>query len=235
MARDIPGLLETLFPQLVPGIVAHFNRGAFSIAGCDPVPAEVLEESHLQRSMLFELAVAVAERRLFDVNSIDWSECLGVAVRRQRRHFDVSIPDTLYPADKRVAEWVAANLVTCLSELSLTYSEQVLKSPYIPGFHWIAPGLGDFSIGNKLVEVKCTNKRFSSADYRQVLIYWLLGYASSLEHNTAEWSDVLLVNPRSNQVVCLPFDEIIYVTSAGRSKVELLELFASLVSEPSFA
>jgi hypothetical protein len=60
-------------------------------------------------------------------------------------------------------------------------------------------------------------------------MYWLLGYASSVENGTPEWSDGILMNPRLNFIVKLPFDEIIRVIGAGRSKVELLELFSSMV------
>jgi hypothetical protein len=106
---------------------------------------------------------------------------------------------------------------------------ELVHSPEIPGYRWIASGAGDFSIGSWLIEVKCTNKPFSSSDYRQIVMYWLLGFAASIESGSPEWRQGLLVNPRSNFVVQLPFDEIIDVTSAGESKVDLLEMFSSMV------
>jgi hypothetical protein len=78
---------------------------------------------------------------------------------------------------------------------------------------------------------KRTNRRFSSADYRQVIVYWMLGYAASVESGTPEWEEGILLNPRLNLVLSLSFDEIIAVTAAGRSKVELLQLFSSMVGD----
>lgn len=47
----------------------------------------------------------------------------------------------------------------------------------------------------------------------------------------SEWSDVLLVNPRLNKVVKISFNDVIRVIGAGRTKVDLLELFSSMVAD----
>ena len=60
---------------------------------------------------------------------------------------------------------------------------------------------------------------------RQILMYWLLYYAASIEHGSDEWSNCVLVNPRLNRLVELSFNEIIGQIAAGRSKIELLEVF----------
>ena len=46
VARDIPGILKEVFPQLTPGIVAHFNDGAHSLH-VDHVPQDLLAASRL--------------------------------------------------------------------------------------------------------------------------------------------------------------------------------------------
>jgi hypothetical protein len=232
VARDIPGIFDALFPQLIPGVVTHFNRRSYAGAGCDPVAEELISATTLNRAMLFEVAVAAGEQLLAGRDSIEWTEALRVAVGRQRRHFDASFPTSLSSSDMIVAERVARNLTIILDRVRIDSSPApLLFSPVIPGFQWIASGVGDFAIGTQLIEVKCTNKHFSASDYRQIVMYWLLSYASSVESNVPEWSEAILINPRLNRVVELSFNEIINVIGAGRSKVELLQLFSSMVGD----
>lgn len=234
VARDIPGIFDALFPQLIPGIVAHFNRKAISFADCIALPDELLRASDLNRAMLFEVAFARGEQLIAGIEEADWDACLKIAAERQRRHFDAKLPDALAAADKIVADWVAENLVSMLNQIQVTAKGHLLvRSPKIPGYQWIASGSGDFSLGTRLIEVKCTNKRFSASDYRQIVMYWLLSYASAIENGTPEWTNGILINPRLNYVLELSFDEIVAVIGAGRSKIELLQLFSSIVGECS--
>lgn len=232
IAREIPGVLDMLFPQLTPGIVTHFNRKGAPYPGIKAVPDELIAQSRLQHAMLFELAIAAGEQLLGAAVTVDWSAALQVAVARQRRHFDAKIPDTISDADRIIALRVAENLVQMLSTTGeASAGAALVRSPVIPGYQWIASGVGDFAIGNCLIEVKCTKKRFSSSDYRQVVMYWLLSYAAAIASGSSEWSEVVLMNPRLSYRVKLNFNDIIDVTSAGRSKVELMELFAAMVSD----
>lgn len=234
IARDIPGILDSLFPQLVPGVVAHFNRRASAIEGCIPASQELIDRSALQHAMLFELAVAAGEQLISD-RPLNWDSCLAIAVARQRRHFDAKVPDSLSSADTDAAETVATNLDKMLRHLQAKAGgSAIVCSPYIPGYQWIASGVGDFALGSQLVEVKCTNKRFSSSDYRQILMYWLLSYAASIEKGSTEWESAILLNPRLNLVLKLPFREVIDITSGGRSKVEIVATFSSMVGDRAF-
>lgn len=230
LARDIPGLLDGLFPHLVPGIVANLNRQVAPCQGCVPVDQEDVDASTLAGAMLFELAVAVTEQ-LLSRRLPDWDAALLVAVKRQQRHFDAREPVSLRDGDKGIALQVASNLVSMLRRAESEAREALVIAPTISGYQWIASGVGDFAIGTTLVEVKCTRERFSSADYRQVLIYWLLSYAAAIERDAAEWTQVTLLNPRHAYSVTLRFDELVRLLAAGRSKVELLELFATIVDE----
>ena len=54
VARDIPGVLDVLFPRLTGGLVASLNRRMFSFSGIAPVADELIERSHLQKAMLFD-------------------------------------------------------------------------------------------------------------------------------------------------------------------------------------
>ena len=233
LARDIPGILESLLPQLVPGVVTHFNRKGRAASDCETVSRNLIEASKLQRAMLFEIAVAAAEQMITGIQTVNWDVCLEVAVARQRRYFDAQVPEPLSSSDKIAALAVARNLTTMLRQQITgdAAGEQLICSPAIPGYQWVASSVGDFSIGTRLIEVKCTNKHFSSADYRQTIIYWLLSYARSVEIGSPEWSEVVLMNPRLNFIVAMPFNEIITVAGGGKSKVDLLELFSSMLGE----
>lgn len=235
VARDIPGIFDTLFPQLAPGVVMHFNRRAYAVATCQAISAELIAASALQHAMLFEIAVAAGQQLIEGSGSIDMDQALDVAISRQRRHFDAKLPAQLMTTDKTIVIQVAENLAAMIEKVRADTGKQVVVcSPHIPGYQWIASGNGDFAIGSRLVEVKCANKPFSSSDYRQVMMYWLLSYASSVEGRTPEWSDAVLMNPRLNKVVEISFGEMIKVTGAGRSKVDVLELFSSIVADHNF-
>ena len=81
----------------------------------------------------------------------------------------------------------------------------------------------------RLIEVTCTASRFSSSDYRQLAIYWLLSYAAAIEGRGTEWKEFVLFNPRSGARVRFDFDQFLSVISSGRTKVDILLLFQSLV------
>ena len=125
---------------------------------------------------------------------------------------------------------MATNLVAMLSHLqSKSSCEPLVHAPEVRGHQWIASGVGDFALGEDIIEVKCTNKHFSSADYRQVVMYWLLSYAAAVERGGREWVGGILVNPRLNLIVKFKFDDLIEIIGASRSKVELVEIFSSII------
>lgn len=232
VARDIRGIFDVIFPQLTAGVVAYFNKRAIAFCGIEAIPDELVDASTLKHAMLFEISFARGEQLINGMTKADWKDCLEVAGQRQRRYFDATLPDVLLDSDIVVAEWVGHNLFNMLAEIQKNASDgELIIAPEISGYQWITSGEGDFSFGRKLIEVKCTNGNFRSADYRQVLMYWLLSYASAIEHDSQEWVNCILLNPRSNHVVEVPFDDIIFATAAGRSKIEILELFSSLVGE----
>lgn len=227
VARDIPGIFDEVFPQLTPGIVAHFNSGAAKFQ-VQELPPDLLSQSKLQRAMLFELGYTVGEHLLFG-SEIDWSKCFEMTLKRQRVFFDAKLPAQFDPADQALAEIVGRNLSMTLEGMSREAALPVVLHPRIPGLEWISSGYGDFALGQTLVEVKCTAKRFSSADYRQVAIYWLLSYAAEIEGRGEEWREFVLVNPRRGEKVSLRFDDFLSAISSGRAKVDIFQLFQSLV------
>lgn len=231
VSRDLPSIVDALFPQLAPGVVMHLNNSARRVLLIDPVAEELVSESTLQHAMLFELAFAAGEQCLDGADDVDWDKALASAVRRQRKHFDARLPDSISDTDKAIANYVGENLCWMLEDVAA--DRTIVPSPAIPGFQWIASGNGDFSCGSTLVEVKCTSRRFGASDYRQILMYWLLSYAASIEGQGEEWETGVLLNPRRNQIVEFSFDELISTVGAGRSKVDVLELFGWLIGDHS--
>ena len=232
VARDIPGISDLLFPQLTPGLVAHLNKRARSCAGVEAVPYELVKASSLRRAMLFEVAFVRGQHILNGRAESDWDECLKIATIRQQRHFDASLPESLQEVDIAVADWVGHNMAKMLKEVLISGpGQELIHSPPIVGYMWIASSEGDFSLGKHLIEIKCTNNNFGSADFRQVLMYWLLSYAASIERDSNEWEKCILLNPRLNHMVEVSFDEIIELSAAGRSKVEIIEIFSFVVGE----
>lgn len=228
VARNIPGIFDEIFPQLTPSLVAYFNSSATDII-CKPIPYNLLISTTLQRAMLFELGYSIGEQ-LIEIGKIDWDKCFQAAVNRQSVFYDAKIPNTICDSDKTVAEIVGRNIANILTRLATEADAPLVSKPIIPGLEWISTGQGDFSIGSTLVEIKCTNRRFSAADYRQVAIYWLLSYAASLEAHSTEWSDAILLNPRLGIMVKLNFNNFLNNISSGRTKVEILQIFISLIS-----
>lgn len=232
VARDIPGLLDILFPRLSGGLVSSLNRTAFAFDGIQAVPDDLVEQSNLLKAMLFELAVARAEQLLAGGSEPDWNGCLDVAARRQIRHYDAKIPKALAKCDMEIAECAAQNLVEMLGRVrEQNTGFELEKNPSIPGLGWIASGNADFSIGNILIEVKHTDRNFVSGDFRQVLMYWLLKYSAAIESNASVWTDCLLLNPRRNSALRVNFNFLLNSASANSNRVELYELLRSLVGE----
>jgi hypothetical protein len=186
--------------------VTYFNKKIVS-PKLNHISDEMVAESLLEKAMLFEIAFARGEQLLKGQTEVNWEDCLKVAAQRQKRHFDAKIPEVLSRADKEIAELVGKNLVSMLEHVQKNnFGEILAQSPEIPRYQWIASGQEDFSIGRKLIEIKCTARNFGSADYRQILMYWLLSSSGSIESNMPEWTTGILLNPRRNQIVEISFN-----------------------------
>ncbi|MCU4526604.1 hypothetical protein KTI57_08350 [Acinetobacter pittii] len=226
VARNMPGIFDEIFPQLTPGLVAHFNSYSEDVS--EPIPLTLIKNTNLQAAMLFELGYSAGEQ-LIEFGAIDWEKCFHSAVQRQKLFYDAVTPSYIADVDKEIAEKVGENIANTLRKLSSDLKKDIELSPIIPGLEWISTSRGDFSIGSTLIEIKCTNRRFSAADYRQISIYWLLSYAGSLESRTQEWEDVILLNPRLGSLVKFNFNSFINIISSGRTKLEILQLFISII------
>lgn len=232
VARDIPGVLDVLFPRLTGGLVSSLNKEMFAFPNVEAIPDDLIDKSRLQKAMVFELAVARGEGLMRGDLEADWDKYLRIASRRQRQHYDALIPDRLNEWDITIAEHSAQNLVAMLASVQAQRPGIPLEhSPLIPGLGWIASGNGDFALGAMLIEVKHTDRNFGSGDLRQVLMYWLLRYARSVENDDDDvWSKVLLLNPRRNAALLIDYEYLLRSASARLDRVELVELLRSAVS-----
>jgi hypothetical protein len=222
-------VLDVLFPRLSGGLVASLNRRANSFQGLRAIPSDLVGSATLHHSLLFETAVVRAEAILADNEERDWGDCLQIALERQRRHFDAKTPPQMAKSDEDVADWTATNLVAQIRRIEEIYGYGIQARPTVAGFGWIATGVGDFACNPLLIEVKNTDRNFISADYRQVLIYWLLKYSATLQFGEDMWTEFALINPRRNYAVFGRFDELIIAASGGHSRVEVYEYFRSIV------
>jgi hypothetical protein len=230
VAREVVGLFDAVFPRLLPGFVVYLNRAdSHSCTGCEAVDEDAISESHLQRAMLFELALAAGETLLATGEIHDWEACFQTAASRQRRFYDARVPSDVSAKDKEIALSVARNLVVMLRELAQTHQAEIRVEPKIPGYGWIDTGVGDYSVGHTIVEVKCKADHFTSSDYRQVLMYWLLSLQSSLANDTETWRRAALLNPRLNFAVSVDFGKLIPLVSGGRSLLEISHAFSAMV------
>lgn len=204
----------------------------FSFADVTPIPNELVEKSQLQKAMLFELSMARAEGMLRGDQAASWDDCLQVASKRQRQHYDARIPDKLDRCDMAIADHAAQNLVAMLNSIQAQHpAARIEHSPLIPGLGWIASGNGDFALGSMLIEVKHTERNFGAGDFRQVLMYWLLKYAWSIEKDNEIWSEILLINPRRNAGLLVNCEYLLRSASARSNRVELVELLRSAVGQ----
>lgn len=134
VARDIPGICDILFPQLLPAIVSHLNRAAQPITGCSCVEESLVLKISTNAAMLFEVAYARAEQILANATE-DWDACLNLAVERQSKYFDADLPEGLTEIDVSIAKKTANNLVKSI-ELFQGKNKNIkaIQSPVIPGF-----------------------------------------------------------------------------------------------------
>ena len=231
VSRELGGLFEAVFPRLIPSIVMYLNRTYSESSGERKlIPTELVKRSSLQKAMLFEIAIAVTEMTRWESEEFDLDVCISRAIQRQRKHYDARLSKTLTDVDRKIVFWTAENLNAMLDRVESMHGSAVVAEPRIPGFGWIANSIGDYACGDCIVEVKCSGRPFSSADYRQVTIYWLLSYMQSLEGQAGHWENMSLLNPRMNVMVNLKYQDLLALISGGRNTVEIVQAFMPFFS-----
>lgn len=232
IARDIPGLSHILFPQLTSGLVASLNQRIMGFSSINAINESLIQKSTLSPSLLFEFSYVIAEEMIKE-QSINYNKCFNKAVERQNKYYDFSLKEEEnLDLEVGIATAVADNLVEILQEIKAANNDDIIVSPFIPGYEWVSNSTGDFSIGDSLIEVKCSNKNFSALDYRQILVYFLLGYIKSLNSTESTiYENLILVNPRLNKMIKCNGENLLFEVSAGRSKIETVQLFSAIIKQ----
>jgi len=231
VAREVPGLFEIVFPGLTPGLVAHLNATSRGLDGV-PLDDEDVRDTKLTAALLFEVT-CVRVDRLFEMDHEAGSpqSCLAEAWRRQSRFYDVKRVDSISDHDWSVAKSVADSLHDALLETSRASGQPVVVRPPVPGCQWIGNSCGDYAIGDCIVEVKCISGNFSGADYRQVLIYWMLSLLADVEGCGKVWKNAILINPRRKLLVDLDLSRFLTIVGRGATHIEMMQRFLSVVGE----
>lgn len=231
VARDVPGLFEIVFPGLTPGLVAHLNATSRPLDG-KAIDDEDLRDAKLGPALLFEVACVRADR-LFDQDedADDPQSCLAEAWRRQSRFYDAKRAEWIGDQDWWIACTVGNSLHEALSDVARFYGQSIVVRPLVPGCQWIATSCGDYSIGERLVEVKCIAGNFSGADYRQVLIYWMLSLLADVEGRGKVWKEATLINPRRQLMVDLDLPNFLTIVGRGATHIEMMQRFMSVIGE----
>ncbi len=234
LAREMVGLMESLFPHLLPGVVLHLlQESAYTSESWVSVDENSIAASNVSHAMLFEASVVIAEIILFSEGGYDWSSVLDVAQARQSKFFDSRPVSEISDSEKTVMETVAINLARMLDEIRQRADQRLVREARIPGCGWVSPGSVDFAVGDTLIEVKCSASRFQAPDLRQILVYWLLSYVYSLEHDVACWRRGVLLNPRINLSLEVDLEELAAIASGGRSNLELAQALCVAVEYES--
>lgn len=87
----------------------------------------------------------------------------------------------------------------------------------VPGCGVVDSSFADITARNELIEVKAVGRQFRGSDFRQLLTYATMFYASG---RTFERLTVL--NPRKGNVVSMPINRA-SINSSGKTAVELLQ------------
>lgn len=233
VARDIPGFFEVVFPGLTPGLVAHFNATARSVK-YETVTDEQVRRSSLNPALLFEVACVRTDKLIKHSPDADVARlCLDEAWTRQSKFYDSRYVESIGDEDWGLARIVSSSLYGMLRELSQEDADGIVIRPPIRGCQWIASSAGDYSIGECLIEVKCSSGNFSGADYRQVLMYWILSLIADMEGRGRAWSNAVLVNPRRGLVVDLDIPSFLPIVGRGATNVEMMQRFLAAIGERS--
>lgn len=233
VARELPGLFEIVFPGLTPGLVAHLN-GSRSALPDAPVSDDLIRSSVMSPALLFEVACVRADR-LVEGNEAadDAGSCLAEAWLQQSRFYDARRVETIGDQDWSTACLVGDSLYRSLLIAEGTMGGPLVVRPSVPGCQWIGNSWGDYAVGDCLVEVKCVSGNFGGADYRQVLIYWMLSLVAEIEGHGSAWKEAVLINPRRGLMVDLHLPDLLAIVGRGATHVEMMQRFLSVVGERS--
>jgi hypothetical protein len=225
--------MDSVFPRLSGAMVGALNRKTFRFNCVQSVDEGLIQKSSLHNSILFEASSILVEGK---VEGGEWGEsatAIIAAADRLSAYFNAKPVPPFEDHDIQIVNTVAENLFGMLGNYAAQMGVNVINSrPRFRGFGWIASGVGDFAVGRTVIEVKNTAKPFSADDYRQLLVYWLLDYAASIEKGGPNYETYLLVNPRRNIAVQGSFSSLLDQAAGEKGKLEVYETFRARFASP---
>jgi hypothetical protein len=114
-------------------------------------------------------------------------------------------------------EWSYAYQICATIQAYADDSGPVVYSPRAPGCGVVGASFADIIRGSELIEVNAVKRPFRTADFRQVLTYAAMLYASD-----CVVTHISLLNPRLCEVVAVSLDNVA-TGVCGQSRVELMQ------------
>lgn len=186
------------------------------------------EDRGVVNELAFRLA-AEAHRLKVSPRAID-SDAAGRlhdearALLSQLRHFGRQGPRALCERGMEEATELAVRVEQFLAASG---GDNVEYCPCFPGCGWVDTCWGDVVVNSELVEVKAGERRFRSADLRQVLVYLALNFCAK----TYDISSICLVNPRTGQFHRSSLEDLC-TAIAGRPAADVLGSIIDHMSSP---
>jgi len=217
-ARDFASFWRLATPTM-DGFVRRLNKGAYT-RDFLPMGARV---SPNRRSLVNELAFDALCRLIGAQKADEKVESIeDFVLASSRAGLDDASDGFSKDETQDAVEQVRRLQLRLLAGQGLTRIE--CKPPF-PGCGLVDKCEGDVRVGSILYEVKAGDRPFRSVDFRQVLTYLALNYASSARAILR----VGLINPRVGVSIELEAEDLCFEV-AGRHPAQLLEFIAYSLS-----
>jgi hypothetical protein len=217
LAKGFRELWDEVLPMLTPHFIRVFNEAYRRDIGDDAsaVPSGRDTDPTVVAEFGFHVARLVHERGesfdnvahndalLFDAERIALS--LIASYEKQK-----CIPPSAIPQEARSEGLLLVRNYRVF--LAKHQPDDIEFSPSIQGSGFIDSCNADISVGKTLLEVKTVERNIASKDFRQLLVYLALQYATG----DRRWSCAGFLNPRRGLVYEFSVDKIVPIISGGR-------------------
>ncbi len=244
-SRNFGGLLNEIFPLMNSGFINGFNeKYEIGLNFLDDISVSLMQETNIMEAFLFEFCLVFCEARISD-NTLDlrrkFSSLWAQTILKQKKYYDCHIKKSSalssseLDAIVNVAHKILNNFLIMKEKLTRLQTENnldIVISPVIPGFGTLDPSYADYSIGETLIEVKCTKSKFSTADYNQVFIYWLLStmWNVLVDNKALLYKNFSLVNLRRGELIYINGFDFAYIVSGGKNFQSIIQMFSNILN-----
>lgn len=181
------------------------------------MPASGSSERH---ALIAEVAFSMAAQGSVKLPSVGPKE-----FEKNARDFVVNLPRGEYAIERlAVGEWYEAYRICRTIKKYATIEQGFDFSPAVPGCGIVDEAVADIKRDRELVEVKTVTRPFRSSDFRQVLTYAAMYYASGLQIE-----QVTLLNPRRGRYFSSSLD-LVALGASGLSGPGLMQELVELMT-----